>query len=158
MIILRNSCPLKYPSWFKINLKFLLEVKIDLSIFLRTKNWTCLITGCTTTDWFKLINSIEKRLWKPYQWIELILLIHHREINMNDFASFYGFQSLFFSSWPIWTSRLWYNQLSNRSKFLPPERWKGFHLQQIFKFILNPLGYFKRQLFSSLIIKYRFSQ
>ena len=31
----------------------------------------------------------------------------------------------FLSSWPIWTSRLWYNQLSNRSNFLSPERWKG---------------------------------
>ena len=31
----------------------------------------------------------------------------------------------FLSSWPVWTSRLWYDQLSNRSNFLSPERWKG---------------------------------
>ena len=37
MIGLPNSCPLKYPSWFEINLKFLLEIKIHLFIFLRTK-------------------------------------------------------------------------------------------------------------------------
>ena len=65
MIILPKSCPLKYPSWFNINLKFLLEVKIYFSILLRTKIWTCSITGCTTTDWFKLVNSKEKRLWEP---------------------------------------------------------------------------------------------
>ena len=96
MIRLPNRCPLKYPRWFKINLKFLLKKKIHLSIYLRKKNWACLITGCTRTDWFKLVNSIEKRLRKPYQWIELILFIHHYEIYINNFASFYGFRSLFF--------------------------------------------------------------
>ena len=65
MIRLLKSCPLKYLSWFKINLKFLLEVKIHLLILLGTEIWTCLITGCTTTDWFKLANSIEKSFWKP---------------------------------------------------------------------------------------------
>ena len=35
------------------------------------------------------------------------------------------FKVCFLSSWPSWTSRLWYNQLSNRSNFLSPERWKG---------------------------------
>ena len=30
----------------------------------------------------------------------------------------------FLSSWPIRTSRFWYNQLSNRSNYFSPERWK----------------------------------
>ena len=67
----------------------------NLSIFLGTKIWTCLITGCAPPDWFKLVKSIEKRLRKPYQCRELILLIHHQEKYKTNFASFYGFQSLF---------------------------------------------------------------
>ena len=68
-----KSCPLKYPSWFKINLKFLLEVKIQRSIFLRKKIWTYLVTGCTRTDWLKLVSSIEKRLWEPLNEAKLFL-------------------------------------------------------------------------------------
>ena len=61
MIILPNSWPLKYPSRFKINLKVLMEVKIHLSILLRTEIWTCSITGCTTTDWFKLVKLVSHK-------------------------------------------------------------------------------------------------
>ena len=73
-------------------------VQDKLKFFVRGENspfhltgdqfWTSLITGCTTTDW------LEKRLWKPYQCFELILFIHHQEKYINNFASFYGFQSL----------------------------------------------------------------
>ena len=160
MIRLPNSCPLKYRSWFKINFEFLSEVIIHLSIFLRTKNWICLITGCTTTDWFKLINSIEKRLWKPYQWIELILLIHHREINMNDFASFYGFLSLFFFELTNLNQSVVVQPVIKQVQFLVRRKMERsiFTSNKNFKFILNQLGYFKGQVFCSLIMKYRFSR
>ena len=59
MIRLPNSCPLKYPSWFKIDSKFLLEMEIHFFISLRTKILNYLITGCTSTDWFKLVSMIE---------------------------------------------------------------------------------------------------
>ena len=131
MIRLPNSCPLKYPRWFKISLKFLLEVKIHLSIFLGKKNWTCLITGCTTTDWFKSVNLIKERLWKPYQWVKLILLIQHQETYINNFASFYGFQSLFSIELTNLNQSVVVQPVIKQVLFFPPERWKGeFYLQR----------------------------
>ena len=159
MIRVPNSCPLKYPSWFNINLKFLLEVKIRLSIFLGTKNWTCLITGCTTTDWFKSVNSIEMRLWKPYQWVELILLIQHQEIYINNFASFYGFESLFFFELTNLNQSVLVQPVIKQVQIVfrrKMERWI-FTSNNNFKLILNQLGYFKGQLFGTLIMKYEFS-
>ena len=160
MIILPNSWPLKYPSRFKINLKVLMEVKIHLSILLRTEIWTCSITGCTTTDWFKLVNSIKKRLWKPYQWIELILLIHHQEKYLNNFAPFYGFQSLFSIELTNLNQSVLVQPVIKPVQFFVPrkmERWI-FTSNKNFKIILNQLGYFKGQLFGSLIMKYGFSR
>ena len=125
MIRLPNSCPLKYPSWFKINLKFLLEVKIHLSIYLRTKNWTFIIAGCTSTDWFKLVNSIEKKLRKPYQWIELIQLIYHREIYINSFSSFYGFQSIFSIELTNLNQSVLVQPAIIKVQFSSADRWKG---------------------------------
>ena len=37
------------------------------------KNWTYLVTGCTRTDWLKLVSSIEKRLWEPLNEAKLFL-------------------------------------------------------------------------------------
>ena len=110
---------------FKINFKFLLEIKINLSILLRKKIWTCSITGCTTTDWFKLVNPKEKRLWEPWNEVKSFMYISWWWISQINSIHWYGFESLFLSSWPIWNSRLWYNQLSNRSNFLSPVRCKG---------------------------------
>ena len=138
----------------------MLEVKIHLSIFLGTKNWTCLITGYTTTDWFKLVNSIEKRLWEPYRWIELILLIHHQEIYINNFAPFYGFQSLFSIELTNLNQSVLVQPVIKPVQFFVPrrmERWI-FTSNKNFKIILNQLGYFKGQLFGSLIMKYGFSR
>ena len=134
-------------------------VQDKLQIFVG-KNWTCLITGCPRTDWFKLVNSIEKRLWKPYQWIELILLIHHQEIYINDFALFYGFQSLFFIELTNLNQSVLVQpvikqvQLFVRQKM---ERWI-FTSNKNLKFILNQLRYFSGQLFGGLIMKYGFSR
>ena len=135
-------------------------MKIHLLIFLGTKIWTYLITSSATTNWFKLINSIEKRLWKPYQWIELILLIHHREINVNDFASFYGFQSLFSIELTKLNQSVVVQPVIKQIQFLVRRKMERsiFTSNKNFKFILNQLGYFKGQLFSGLIIKYRFSK
>ena len=44
---------------------------------------------------FQIGQLDKKRLSKPNQWIELIWLIHHQEIYINDFTSFHGSQSLF---------------------------------------------------------------
>jgi len=125
MIRLPNSCLLKYPSWFKINLKFLLKIKFHLSIYLRTKIWAYLITGCTATDWFKSGNSIEKKLRKPYQWVELILFIQHQEIYINNFASFYGFQSLFSIELTNLNQSVVVQPVIRQVQIFSPARWKG---------------------------------
>ena len=138
----------------------MLDGKIDLSIFRGTKNWTCLISGCTRTDWFKLVNSIEKRLWKPYQLFELILLIHHQKIYINDFASFYGFQSLFSIEMTNLNQSVLIQPLIKQVQFFVPrkmERWI-FTSNKNYEFILNQLRYFSGQLFGSLIMKYGFSR
>ena len=130
------------------------------NFFLGTKNWTGLITGCTRTDWFKLVNSIEKTLWEPYQWIELILLIHHQEIYINNFAPFYGFQSLFSIELTNLNQSVLVQPVIKPVQFFVPrkmERWI-FTSNKNFKIILNQLGYFKGQLFGSLIMKYGFSR
>ena len=156
MIRLPNSCPLKYPSWFKIILKFLLEVKIRLSIFLGTG----LITGCTRTDWFKLVNSLEKRLRKPYQWIKIILLIHHQETYKSNFALFYGFQSIFSIELTNLNQSVLVQPVIKQIQFFVPRKMERriFTPNKNFKFILNQLGYFKGQLLGTLIMKCEFSR
>ena len=62
----------------------------------------------------------------------------------------------FLSSWPIWTNRFWYNQLSNRSNFLSPERWKGEFSRptKIWSLSWTSSDILKGQLFGSLIMKW----
>ena len=114
MIRLPNSCPLKYPSWFKINFEFSLEVKIHLSIFLGTKN----------------------------------------------FASFYSFQSLFSIELTKLNQSVVVQPVIKQVQFLVRRKMERsiFTSNKNFKFILNQLGYFKGQVFCSLIMKYRFSR
>ena len=79
---------------------------------------------------------------------------------MNDFASFYGFQSLFFFELTNLNQSVVVQPVIKQVQFLVRRKMERsiFTSNKNFKFILNQLGYFKGQVFCSLIMKYRFSR
>ena len=155
MIRLVKSCPLKYPNWFKINWKFLFEVKIHLFYLSADKNLDLF------DDWLCLNRLVQTSQLDMKETLETISM---NRINFTYSSSQYLYKLSRFILW--FPKSLFYrtdqfqpvgsgttsNQIG--PNFFPRkmERWI-FTSNKNFKFILNQLGYFKGQLFSGLIIK-----
>ena len=134
---------------------------------------SCILIGLATDYSIKIWNKksssrnkdVQKTLlriefkWK-IQWIELILLIHHQEKYISNFASFYGFQSLISIELTNLHWSVVVQPVIKQDQFVVRRRMEKwiFTSNKNFKFIFNQLGYFKGQPFGSLIMKYGFSR
>ena len=89
------------------------------------KKWNCLITGCNRTDCFKLVHSIEKRLWKPKNEAKLFLYSSWWWTSKIISVLWYGFRRLFSIEWTNLKQSVLLQPVIKQFHFLSPERWKG---------------------------------